>query len=328
MKRSFSSDQISIESSLVSASTEYGKLTANLTDLQTQIINQGKEIENFINLHGNKKGQSKSFIALQSLFKSFKQELSLNISLRQALIEERENYQKNIRTLTKEVVQQNKFFEQISQLYGINFTSFDQIIDQIKNTLRDAKSTQNYVKQIKELTQQNQVSEAQLSLDMAHIQACLENSEASKNDLEKKLNITTSALKTKDQTITLLSQQIRNLQNQQKEMETKLKESEQRREECENYLEKAEVTLKTATNKAKQYRNERNKVLGYLQTFESIDKRQKEIVDILQSKKPTPIPVQLPLYNYDESESEEMYRCMRSLQVDINELKQDIANFS
>ena len=328
MKRSLSSDRISIESSFVSASTEYGKLTANLTDLQTQIINQGKEIENFINLHGNKKGQSKSFIALQTLFKSFKQELSLNISLRQALIEERENYQKNVRTLTKEIVQQNKFFDQVSKLYNINFTSFDQIVEQIKETLRDAKSSQSYVKQIKEITQQNQVSEAQLSLDMAHLQACLENSEESKNGLEQKLKVTTIALRSKDQTIAMLSEQLRNLQNQQKDTEAKLKESEQRLLECEDYLQKAEVTLKTATNKAKQYRNERNKALEYLQTFDSIDKRQKEIVDILQSRKPTPIPVQLPMYNLEESESEEMYRCMRSLQVDINELKQDIANFS
>ena len=328
MKKSLSSDQISIESSFVSASTEYGKVSKNIMDLQTEIINQGKEIEDFINLHGKKKGQSKSFIALQTLFKSFKAELSLNITLRKTLIEERENYQKNIRTLTKEVVMQNKFFEQVSHLYGTNFTSFEQIYNQIKETLRESKLSKIYVNQIKEITQQNQESEAQLSLDMAHLHACLEKSDESKAELENKLHYTTLALNSKDQTISMLTDQLRTLQSKQNEIEKNLKQSEERREVCENLLQQAEVTLKTATNKAKQYRNERNQLSGYLESIGDIDKRQKEIVNMLQNRRQVPIPVQIPLYNFDESESDDIYRYMRSLQDDINNLKQDIANFN
>ena len=334
MNYSYSSECLTNQSSVASVTTECCKLTTNMAELQGQIINQGKEIENFISIHEKKQGKSKSFIALQTLFKSFKAELSLNITLRQTLIEERENYKKNIRTLTKEVKAQNEFFEAISDYYKCDFSSFDEIFSKIKSSTKEAKNAQMYVKHIKQITKENQESEAQLSLDMAHLQACLEKLEEEKNQMQTKLNLSQCTINSKDQTIFTLKEQLKEMQIKQAATEQKLKESEEKRLQCEDLLKKAEYTLKSATTKAKQYRNERNKLSGYLQALDMIDTRQKELLDLIHERRacigiPEPIQAPIPVarYRFDDSDSDEMFKCVKSLQGDINDLKQDIANF-
>ena len=72
--------------SLSSVSKISNSSEAEMIHLQTQILQQSKEIENYIFNNDNSKTDKTSLAVLKSLFALFKSELSINLSFRKTLV--------------------------------------------------------------------------------------------------------------------------------------------------------------------------------------------------------------------------------------------------
>jgi chromosome segregation ATPase len=89
-----------------------------IDELQQQIVSQSAAIEEYIASHRSQTKASESFALLQSLFGLFKSEVSMNISLRKALSEER-------RQRAAAEAHRSKFFRQIGRVAHAKIDSYD-----------------------------------------------------------------------------------------------------------------------------------------------------------------------------------------------------------
>ncbi|EAX98459.1 hypothetical protein TVAG_477320 [Trichomonas vaginalis G3] len=300
-----------------SFSTECSNLKQNLCELQTAIIRQAQDVENFIQQHENSSGKSKSFIILQTLFKSFKTEISLNLTLRQELVKARQNNQELCNEIEKQKKFQRKLYKSISKVSNKSLSSVGQIIEYVKNLENEKLRAKEYSETIKVITSQNQDKEAQLSLDIAHLQSCVERLESEKQQLSSKIQYNTIYTQNKDKIIDDLQKKI-------KDFETKYTESEEKRHKCEELLKKAESVLKTATKKAKQYKSERDKIMNYVNTLEVIESRYKKIYqDTEPNNQQVPQKEQIQDSPEDLLDADDLLNCINSLQGDIGSLKNE-----
>lgn len=305
---------------LDSLSTECSLIMHNMYDLQSAIIKQATDIENFIKRHDNSSGKSKSFLLLQTLFETFKTEVSLNIKLRQELIEERSRSQEIISKIEQMDKNQRKFFKSLSKNCNCSLKSFDQISNYIFSLQNDQRLAKDYSQTIKVITSQNQDKEAQLSLEIAHLNSRVETLENEKQQILNKLQYTNTYVQSKDQNIQQLQKSLSDLEN-------KYKESEEKRLKSESLLRKAENVLKVATKKAKQFQSERDKMLNYVQTLEILEKKYAGLTKITGNNQAVQVET---IKKEKKIEGEELFDadglldCLNSLRGDIDCLKDEV----
>ena len=144
-------------SSLGSSMTanEFTKTENELNALQNEILTQGQEIEQFIQYHSSSHKSTPTFHALQMLFELFKSELSMNLSLRRSLIEEKENNQQNTEYIEKLEQEKKSFFHQISEGSSTQITEYGQVISFVIDQMRIAEKSLSRCKKSKSRSHSN-----------------------------------------------------------------------------------------------------------------------------------------------------------------------------
>jgi len=101
------------------------------SQIQGDILQQGKNVEDFITRNSSLSKKSESFQVLQTLFSLFKKELSMNLTLRQSLIKERaENIETNKQTNANVSI----FINKVSKVVGSDLSSLRDVYEYIQNT--------------------------------------------------------------------------------------------------------------------------------------------------------------------------------------------------
>lgn len=105
------------------------------SDLQNDILEQGRAIESFIKLHSAKKSASETFRVLQTLFVLFKSALSMNINLRQIIVNSRSQLNRGIEDSQKIQKEKNEFIINAKSITRQQFNGLPDIIEFLKQNV-------------------------------------------------------------------------------------------------------------------------------------------------------------------------------------------------
>ncbi|OHT12172.1 hypothetical protein TRFO_18174 [Tritrichomonas foetus] len=166
------------------------------SDLQNDILEQGKAIEAFIKLHSAKKRVSETFRVLQALFILFKSTLSMNINLRQTLIKNRCQYSQEADDAKKARKNVSDFLIGVSKISNKSFKSLFDVAKYMKqsiqineHTSKIEKENQKYMIQVQQLKSQIMDFEAQKEVDLAHLRNRAETAETNSIDLQNQIKM-------------------------------------------------------------------------------------------------------------------------------------------
>ena len=193
--------------------------------MQNDILKAGKKLEPLINQYARNHKMGNSFLPILDLFDLFKRELKMNLIIRQNLLRERSKYQETSEKLKNFEKQHFLFIKMISDLFSVNISSYDDVIEVLKKQSKLVKQNaifeqkkkkiiqvvdslklenEKLVNQNRQIKEQYNIQDSQRSLEMAQL--------LSKNELY-------------EQKIFSLNSQILKLQTYQKQLEVKLSNS-------------------------------------------------------------------------------------------------------
>ncbi|OHT15606.1 hypothetical protein TRFO_42434 [Tritrichomonas foetus] len=139
---SFSSDSFSQETEEFSSSS-----TQNVFKLQKEILAQSQSIEDYIKTHHSQLKSNESFSVLESLFTLFKSEVSMNLTLRKAILQERK-IRANCEQEKSLVV---SFFQELSRITNTPINSFEDVysfvISKSDKFIQTKRNLQNHISQ-------------------------------------------------------------------------------------------------------------------------------------------------------------------------------------
>ncbi|EAX97045.1 hypothetical protein TVAG_353750 [Trichomonas vaginalis G3] len=200
-----------------------------ITNLQTEILNQALLIDRYISEGARKGNNTETFHQLQDLYKLFKAELNLNFTIRKALIQERSTSEKVATTCSKSISELNDFFSKLSLVTGVEVHNLDTAVKLIENAIRNGLFThkKQIIRENKQLQQkinelQDQINEiqAQKALEFAEIQAKIDIAESNAQKYQKEIEDLQKAHNEDSETIkTLISQK----QNEVEDLSSKFK---------------------------------------------------------------------------------------------------------
>lgn len=190
-----SPDKYSTMTYTTSTAAEFAKTENELNQLQTEIMNQGKDIEQFIKVHSSKHQTSNTFHALEMLFELFKSELSMNLMLRRSLMQEKANGQQTIEYIEKLENEKKEFFAHLSKGSTNTISDYDQVIafviDQMKiadNSLSHNKKNKSLRHSIKKLENEIQSLKSQnekVGIENQNLKQTIHNLQNSTNSVSK-----------------------------------------------------------------------------------------------------------------------------------------------
>ncbi|EAX80644.1 hypothetical protein TVAG_568670 [Trichomonas vaginalis G3] len=155
-----------------------------ITNFQNEILNQAKLIDSYISNINKRDSNTEIFHRLQDLFKLFKAELNLNFSIRKVLIQERSTNEKLTSTCISSYTQLNEFFSKLSSITGIEIKSLDDTINVIDNAVKNGlfsnkkrllHRNRKLRQKLLDIQSQYEKCQAQHSLEIAEMQAKIEN---------------------------------------------------------------------------------------------------------------------------------------------------------
>ncbi|OHT16270.1 hypothetical protein TRFO_13275 [Tritrichomonas foetus] len=136
-------------------STNFTQAENELNLLQNEILEQGKNIEQFILFHEKNHKQSPTFRALVMLFELFKSELSMNLSLRRNLMEEKQEHQQIIEFCEKLQIEKDQFFHQITKGSSTKICDYDHVISFVIDQMKIAENGLKFREKNKTLMSSN-----------------------------------------------------------------------------------------------------------------------------------------------------------------------------
>lgn len=194
----------SLGSSMTAA--EFAKTENELNALQNEILTQGQEIEQFIQYHSSSHKSTPTFHALQVLFELFKSELSMNLTLRRSLIEEKENNQQNTEYIEKMEQEKAQFFRQISEGSSTPINEYGQVISFVIDQIKIAEKSLNHCKKRKSINHSHSKLEKENKLLASEIKQLQDDNQALRMQLHN--------LKTSVQSVTKYEIENQKLRNQ------------------------------------------------------------------------------------------------------------------
>ena len=99
-----------------SSDSSFARTEGQLNQVQNEILQQGKDIEKFIEEHNRNHKPSSVFKTLETLFQLFKSELSMNLALRRGLLQAKERNE----ALTEQVAKQTAEIESFLAIFRAN----------------------------------------------------------------------------------------------------------------------------------------------------------------------------------------------------------------
>ena len=314
--------------------------TQQLNDIQGEILTKSKQIEDFIKKMKKIKGKSDSFQFLETLFALFKSEVQVNISLRQAILKQQQEYKDEITNL-KQNLNPQPFFDELSRISQRDICDFNCALDlfseistiflnakeKLKNKLKDAKSDNekliqygkemqdNYEQLENQMQDQNNIQfELQQKLEEANNYNNSLNSrinELTKENEELKRN-TEESKKTLQNKVDYLSKTLQALRTELNEVTEQLQT---------HQLQLAYETSQTeeATNKLNNEKSENEKLILALEKLAKKEKEKKKIISELKKENNR----LQNIANGKESEltkihQKEMANLKKNLEVNIN----------
>ncbi|OHT04117.1 hypothetical protein TRFO_06420 [Tritrichomonas foetus] len=200
-------------------------------DTQAIILQRGQLVEHFIKSHKDDRDKTVCFDLLTTLFSLFKSEFATNLSLRKALVENKEMvnnyrfYQKEIRDFLNSIQAQFpklKTFEQIITASNGLFSSMkkNSSFHETKLLLKDLVEEENNLKnRKKEILKQSKESKLQKETKISQFQQDIQKVQNFEDELSEKLN---KLIKEKEALESQTFENIDDLQIKVKEIDNKL----------------------------------------------------------------------------------------------------------
>lgn len=248
---------VSCSSTTQSINVSMGQVEGQLNQLQTEILDQGNKIGQFIQHHSKNHKPTATFRALVMLFELFKSELEMNLKIRQSLMKQKEENHSYIEQITSMKTMIDNFFKHVSNDIGFDISDFNGICDIIKKQKEEVRSANLKPKTTKlefklkkdnEILQ-NRVQELEQTLDENDAQFSLEMAKH------------TAQIETLKKTNNKYTEQLKGLENQNYELEHQINELEQKF----NQSEESYVDLKNKYDKSKESNKDLKKQNNELQ---------------------------------------------------------------
>ncbi|KAK8888279.1 hypothetical protein M9Y10_039345 [Tritrichomonas musculus] len=183
------------------------------SDLQNDILEQGRAIESFIKLHSAKKSASETFRVLQTLFVLFKSALSMNINLRQIIVNSRSQLNRGIEDSQKIQKEKNEFIINAKSITRQQFNGLPDIIEFLKQnvTLKqqvDKLEDENRTLLIQTQHLKGQIIdfEAQKEIELVALRNRAETAESNSIDLKNQIKLIQSNNYQLEQTISQIEE--------------------------------------------------------------------------------------------------------------------------
>lgn len=253
--------------------TEFAKTENELNALQNEILTQGQEIEQFIQYHSNSHKSTPTFHALQMLFELFKSELSMNLTLRRSLIEEKENNQQNAEYIEKLEKEKKQFFHQISEGSASQINEYSQVISFVIDQMRIAEKSLNRCKKSKSRSHSYSKLEKDNKLLTTEINQLQNDNQALRMQLHN--------LKGSIQSASIYEVENQKLKSQIQQIRSSNEEL-----QAQFSLDYAKINAKVdiATQKIESVTNENNQLKENLTKLSNLISSQKEKIKILRSE--------------------------------------------
>lgn len=192
-----------------------------VSHLQNEILKQSQQIEKFIQADEEHEGDS-SFVVLKSLFALFKSELSVNLTLRRLLVEEK----KSTETMSQQI---EEFFAEMQSLGFENINDFGEVIKLIQKQATKVRKFRKLAKHFEAAVEQNseltsavdtmRVEEADKAMQIASLTARLDQSTRSNKEMTQKIEESNLEREKIEQSLDQLTNEMKALQARINEME-------------------------------------------------------------------------------------------------------------
>lgn len=256
----------------LSAENASSSTAQSILDLQQQIISQSDSIKKYLQKHQNDSNKDTNLALLESLFHLFQSEVSMNLSLRNTILNERKM---RIQAEKRNSNNYSLFYEEISNELGMHINSMEQVKDLIKNRQSSSKKFSQDREIIESLKSKLNESRSQIK----DLKSRLIDSKSKIAKLDEILSKQKDAIEImKEENMRFKSRLTNEMQNQQASEERQqqiysLKAKNEQLEECVSSLQAKVVKLKEQIKYAKMQNRERNCIDDQFNDYPSCNRR-------------------------------------------------------